>query len=91
MKSFYDAMVELVHATDENCAPVHLYRGDWTADSLRETARLFAATMASRETVHIGGPAAEAAKWENLAKLATATAAAIREGRLVDRRGIPSA
>lgn len=81
MKTFAEAMVDVVQATDENCVPVHLYHGNWTADSLRETTRPFAATMASPETVHIGGPHAEAAAWENLAKLAIATAAALREGR----------
>lgn len=97
--TFEDAMVELVNATDGNGLPVHLYRGNWTAESLREATRNFA--YFARHVVPEGeGPmpeviflagfsnrsdsenvANEAGYWENLAKLAIATASAIREGR----------
>lgn len=92
--NFADAMVELVRATDARGLPVHLYRGDWTADSLRHTTREFwrrAGFNADRVEFlslnltdsldPVEQRRLEANAWENLAKLATATAAAIREGR----------
>ena len=78
--NFADAMVELVNATDGDGVPAHLYFGPWTAESLRKTTRDYAATFIHPDAVFVGKHG-EAAAWENLAKLATATAAAIREGR----------
>ena len=84
--TFADAMVDLVRATDGNGLPVHLYRGDWTASSLRVACREFMRVGIDDNTVWFADGKhmerfAEAAYWENLAKLANATAAAIREGR----------
>lgn len=89
-KSFAEAMVEVARATDGQGRAVMLYYGNWTADSLAEATREFAETVLPRDAIFLSGlseesqtanKAAAAAAWENLAKLASATAAAIREGR----------
>lgn len=94
MKTFEDAMVDVANSTDGAGKAVILYHGNWSADSLREATRNFARHVVPAEG---NGPLpevlfyagfnnspssdAEVVYWENLAKLAIATAAAIREGR----------
>jgi hypothetical protein len=92
--TFEDAMIELVNATDARGLPVALYRGPWTADSFRDATKSFARRMGLHTDriefldLNLAEPIDEAENlrleanaWENLAKLAVATAAAVREGR----------
>lgn len=90
-RAFEDAMIEVANAKDGRGRAVHLYRGNWTADSLRDATKEFARpVIAADDVMFLNGlsdatqdeqRASEIAFWENLAKLAIATSAAMRAGR----------
>lgn len=89
MKTFEQTLLDIGRATDGQGHLVRLFTGEPNAAALREATRDFAEGVTRKGVVFLGGinrnnqllaDYTEAAAWENLALLANATAAAIREG-----------
>lgn len=85
MTKFEEAMINVSRATDGRGLHVTLHHGPSTAQALRESTYAFMQQF-DPDAFFINGldsnastDAAEAAAWTNLALLALATAAAIRE------------
>jgi len=85
LKTLETALIELNRATDGQSRYVVLHSGPPTAEALRQSTRDFAANMLGTGAVFIDSSGmvsrnGEIAAWDNLALLAAATAAAVREG-----------